>query len=200
MSSDVLVLNKNFYAVQITSWRRAIGLLCVEHADVVDENYRTYCFNDWVELSKMLEDNPSGFIHTPSLKIAIPEVIALKFYDKIPSAEIKFTRKNIYEHYGYKCCYCGKKFPTSELNLDHVIPRSRGGKTTWDNIVTSCVRCNIKKGDKLPSEIGMKLLITPSKPRWHGAMALALKANIRIKKSWQKFIDNVYWNIELNSD
>ncbi len=198
--SEVLVLNKNFYAIQITTWKRAIGLLCVEHADVVDENYRTYNFEDWVELSSMIKEHPSGFIHTTSLKIAIPEVIALKFYDKIPASDIRFTRKNIYEHYGYKCCYCGKKFPTNELNLDHVIPRSRGGKTSWDNIVTSCVKCNIKKGDHLPHEIGLKLLVTPSKPKWNGALSLALKSNIHIKKSWQKFIDNVYWNIELDSD
>lgn len=198
--SEVLVLNKNFYAIQITSWRRAIGLVYLERADVVDEGYRIYNFSDWCELSKLITNSPSGYITTPTLKIAIPEVIALRFYDRLPISEVKFTRKNIYEHYGYHCCYCGKRFPSSELNLDHVIPRSRGGKTTWDNIVTSCVGCNIKKGNKLPKEAGMKLLIPPSKPKWSNALTIALKSTIKIKSSWQKFIDNVYWNIELDTD
>ncbi len=198
--SEVLVLNKNFYAIQITSWRRAIGLLYIEHADVVDQEYRTYNFSDWCEMSRYVKEHPSGFIRTPTFRFVFPEVIALKFYDKLPAAEVKFTRKNIYEHYRHRCCYCGKKLPTSELNLDHVVPRSRGGKTTWDNIITSCVKCNIKKGNKLPSEAGMKLLIVPSRPRWSGAFSLALRANIRMKSSWQKFIDSVYWNIELDSE
>ncbi|MDI6756490.1 MAG: HNH endonuclease [Endomicrobiia bacterium] len=198
--SEVLVLNRNYYAIQITSWRRALGLLYVEHAEVIDEEYRAYNFADWLEISRMMENSPSGFVRTPSLKIAIPEVIALKFYDKLPASEAKFTRKNIYEHYSYRCCYCGKKFPTNALNLDHVVPRSRGGRTSWDNIVTSCVRCNIKKSNCLPSEAGMKMLVSPSKPKWSGALSLALRANIRIKTSWQKFVDNVYWNIELDRD
>jgi 5-methylcytosine-specific restriction endonuclease McrA len=198
--SEVLVLNRNYYAIQITSWQRAIGLLYVEHAEVVDDEYRTYDFKDWLEISKMMGHSASSFVRTPSLKIAIPEVIALKFYDKLPTSEVKFTRKNIYEHYAHKCCYCGKKFPTSGLNLDHVIPRSRGGRTSWDNIVTSCVRCNIKKGSRLPVEAGMKLLVTPAKPRWSGALSLAIRANVKIKTSWQKFVDNVYWNIELDRD
>lgn len=198
--SEVLVLNKNFYAIQITSWRRAIGLLYLEHASVVDEDYRTYDFSDWCEMSRYMNNHPSGFVRTPTMRLAIPEVIALKLYDRLPAAEVKFTRKNIYEHYNYKCCYCGKKFPTSELNLDHVVPRSKGGKTTWDNIVTSCIKCNIKKGNNLPSESGMKLIIAPSKPKWSGAFSLVLRSNIKIKSSWQKFIDNVYWNIELDKD
>ncbi|PKN01608.1 MAG: HNH endonuclease [Elusimicrobia bacterium HGW-Elusimicrobia-1] len=198
--SEVLVLNRNYYAIQITSWQRAIGLLYVEHAEVVDEEYRTYDFKDWLEISRMMGNGASSFVRTPSFRIAIPEVIALKFYDKLPSSEVKFTRKNIYEHYAHKCCYCGKKFPTSGLNLDHVIPRSRGGRTSWDNIVTSCVRCNIKKGSRFPAEAGMKLLVPPSKPRWSGALSLAIRANVKIKTSWQKFVDNVYWNIELDRD
>jgi 5-methylcytosine-specific restriction endonuclease McrA len=195
--SEVLVLNRQFYAIHITSWRRALTLLYLDHAQVVDSEYRTYSFQDWRELSDQLTQHPAGFITTPSFRIAVPEVIALKLYDRLPETDIKFTRRNIYEHYGHRCCYCGKRFPTSELNLDHVVPRSRGGATSWDNIVTSCIPCNLRKSDKTPKEAGMKLLIPPSKPKWRGPASLVFRANFRVRQSWQRFIDNVYWNSEL---
>ncbi len=197
MSSDVLVLNRNFYAIHITNWQRALSLLYLGHAQVVDQEYRTYDFSNWRELSQMIHESHSGFVHTTNFKIAIPDVIALKGYDRLPISEVKFTRRNIYEHYGYKCCYCGKKFHTVELNLEHIIPKSRGGSTSWENIVTSCIACNIKKRDRLPEEAGMKLLIVPEKPRWKGPGSLAFQSSFKMKVSWQRFIDNVYWNSEI---
>ena len=187
-------MNRNFYAVHITNWRRALSLVYMDHARVVDEEYRTYNFSDWQELSAIIKDHPGGFVFTPSLKIAIPEVIALRAYNKVPVSEIKFTRRNIYEHYGYNCCYCGKKFHTNELNLEHIVPKSRGGLTSWNNVVTSCISCNIRKGDRLPEEADMKLLVEPSMPRWKGAGSLVFHSSFKMKASWQKFIDNVYWN------
>ncbi|MFH1369086.1 MAG: HNH endonuclease [Elusimicrobiota bacterium] len=200
MHSDVLVLNRSFYAIQITSWQRALSLVYLDHAHVVDQEYRTYSFEDWREVSKAISEHPAGFISTPKFKIAIPEVIALKLYDRLPTTEVKFTRRNIYEHYAYRCCYCGKKFPSADLNLEHVTPRSRGGKTTWANIVTACIPCNLKKGSKLPEEAGMHLLIKPIKPKWRGGLSLVLSSPARMRTSWQRFIDNVYWNGELDKD
>jgi 5-methylcytosine-specific restriction endonuclease McrA len=197
MSTDVLVLNRNFYAIHITRWQRAISLLYVDHARVVDQEYRTYDFDDWRELSQIMQESPSGYVSTPTFRIAIPEVIALQRYDKLPVGDIKFTRRNIYEHYHYRCCYCGHKFSTQELNLEHVLPRSRGGQTDWTNVVTACMPCNLKKADRMPQEVGMKLLLKPSKPKWHGSASLVFKAPFKIKASWQRFIDNVYWNTEL---
>ena len=197
MSTDVLVLNRNFYAVHITPWQRALSLVYLDHARVVDEEYRTYNFDDWRELSQMTANHPGGYVSTPSFRIAIPEVISLRSYDKLPVGDVKFTRRNIYEHYRHKCCYCGGKFKTSDLNLDHVVPRSKGGNTDWSNIVTSCMPCNLRKADKLPVEAGMKLLIKPSKPKWRGSASLVFRAPFKIKASWQRFIDTVYWNTEL---
>ena len=197
MSADVLVLNRNFYAIHIANWQRALSLVYLDHARVVDEEYRTYNFDDWRELSKILHNHAGGYVTTPSFRIAIPEVIALRGYDKLPVGDVKFTRRNIYEHYGHRCCYCGTKFGTQELNLEHVLPRSRGGKTDWSNIVTSCIPCNLRKADRLPQEAGMKLLIKPSKPKWRGSASLVFRAPFKIKASWQRFIDNVYWNTEL---
>lgn len=197
MSGDVLVLNRNFYAIHIASWQRALSLVYLDHARVVDDEYRTYTFEDWRELSQLIQNHPSGYVSTPSFRIAIPEVIALKHYDKLPIGDVKFTRRNIYEHYGHRCCYCGQKYNTDELNLEHVLPRSRGGKTDWANIVTACIPCNLQKADRLPQEAGMKLLIKPTKPKWRGSASLVFKAPFKIKASWQRFIDNVYWNTEL---
>lgn len=199
MSSDVLVLNRNFCAVHIADWQRALSLVYIDHARVVDEEYRTYTFEDWRELSQMISKHPSGFVTTPKFRIAIPEVIVLRHYDKMPVGEIKFTRRNIYDHYGYRCCYCGHRYSTPDLNLEHVLPKSRGGKTDWTNIVTSCIPCNLRKADKLPAEAGMKLLIKPTKPKWRGSASLVLKAPFKMKASWQRFIDTVYWNSELES-
>jgi len=195
--TDVLVLNSSFYAIQVTSWRRALSLLYLDHARVVDQEYRTYSFETWRQLTEAMKAHPSGFVRTATFRIAIPEVIALRFFDAVPASEVKFTRRNIYEHYGYRCCYCGQRLSTQELNLDHVVPRSRGGKTDWSNVVTSCIPCNLKKGNKLPQETGMKLLIKPSKPKWRGAVSLGFRTGFKFRASWQRFIDNIYWNSEL---
>ncbi len=191
---EVLVLNRSFCAVEVSSWQRALALLYLGRASVVGEDCRVHNFKDWIELSHAIEENPAGFISTPTLKIAIPEVIALNFFDKVPLRGIPFTRRNIYLHYGNRCCYCGKRFPLSGLNLDHVIPRSRGGKTDWSNIVTSCVPCNLKKGSHLPREAGMRLVIPISKPRMKRGAVLFLRAPAQLRRSWQRFVDNVYWD------
>lgn len=197
-SADVLVLNKGFCAIHVADWKQVMSLLFQGHAEAVDENYRTYDFQSWCELSKLMADNPAGFKHTPTLRIAVPEVIRLTRYDRLPSNDVKFTRSNIYSHYDNKCSYCGDKFTTKELNLDHVMPKSRGGKTNWENIVLSCIPCNLRKSDKTPAEAGMKLLVKPSRPRWKGAAHMIMKSPVQIRQSWSKFIDLAYWDSELD--
>jgi 5-methylcytosine-specific restriction endonuclease McrA len=195
--SDVLVLNRQFYAIHITSWRRALSLLYMDHAQVVDQEYRTYSFEGWRQLSLARGEHPAGFVTTPTFRIAIPEVIALKVYDRLPENAVKFTRRNIYEHYGHRCCYCGVKFGTQDLNLDHVVPKSRGGDTNWANIVTSCIPCNLKKANRTPEEAGLPLLVRPSRPKWKGRASLVFRSGVRVRQSWQRFVDSVYWNSEL---
>lgn len=195
--SDVLVLNRQFYAIHITSWRRALSLVYMDHARVVDEEYRTYSFDDWREMTRARSEHPAGFVKTPAFRIAIPEVITLQAYDRLPDSAVKFTRRNIYEHYGHRCCYCGQRYATQELNLDHVMPKSRGGPTNWENIVTSCIPCNLRKGNRTPEEAGLPLLVRPQRPKWKGRSSLVFRSGVRVRQSWQRFIDNVYWNSEL---
>lgn len=194
---ETLVLNRHFFAIQITDWRRAVSLLYADHAHVVDENYRLYNFVSWQALSQEMTEHPRGFVHTPGFRLAIPDVITLLVYDRLPPAQVKFTRRNIYEHYGHRCCYCGTVYGTENLNLDHVIPRSRGGRSDWENVVTACIACNTRKANRFPLEAGMKLLVKPTRPRWRGPASLFLRPGLRLRASWQKFIDSCYWDGEL---
>lgn len=199
--SDTLVLNSNFCAVQVADWDKVFSLVWQGHAQVVDDDYRTYSFEEWAELSKLMHDHPNGYVNTVSLRLAIPDVIRLTRYERLPSSEVKFTRRNIYQHYKNQCCYCGGKFSTRELNLDHVMPRSRGGSTNWDNIVLSCIPCNTRKADRTPAEAGMKLLVQPKRPKWSGPMhEVALNMPFPMRQSWQVFIDKAYWSSELEND
>jgi 5-methylcytosine-specific restriction endonuclease McrA len=108
-----------------------------------------------------------------------------------------FTRRNIYHHYGNRCCYCGHHFPSNALNLDHVVPRSRGGRTDWTNIVTACLPCNLRKGSRLPHEASMKLIVPVSRPKSRAGVTLVARSPIRMRRSWQKFVDTAYWDSQL---
>lgn len=187
MLGDVLVLNRNFYAVAVTDWKRAISLLYLNRALVIDEGWRTYDFKNWLYASERIESHSAGFVHTPTRRIAVPEVIALKIFGEVPMREATFSRKNIFQHYDYRCCYCGARLPPEKLNLDHVMPRSKGGKSDWSNVVPSCIPCNKKKGNRIPKEAGMKLSILPSRPKPRpGAQALV---NGNLRKAWQRFVN-----------
>ena len=196
---DVLVLNRSYVAIQICDWQKAITLLVSEKADVIDEEYRKYSFLDWKDLSSMMVDSPSGFVRSPSCRIAIPEVIILKVFDRLPSSDVKFTRRNIYKHYENKCCYCGSRFDTKELNLDHVMPKSRNGKTSWENIVLSCIPCNTNKADRTPREANLTMHYQPTKPAWQNSLSGRISSLAHNRLTWQKFIDSVYWNSEIES-
>lgn len=198
--SECLVLNKGFYAIQIADWQRVFSLVWQGHAQVVDQDYRTYSFDEWAELSKMIQDHPNGYVHTATLKLAIPDAIRLTRYEKLPDSDVKYSRTNLYQHYNYTCCYCGVKETSENLNLDHVIPRSRGGQKNWTNIVLSCIPCNSKKADRTPAEAGMKLLVPISRPKWQGIQYALVKTPIKIRQSWQAFIDSAYWDTPLETD
>lgn len=197
MKGDCLVLNKSFNAIQIIGWQKAVFLVSKEHAEIIDSSYQTYNLTEWAELSKLMHDHPNGYITTVNQKIAKPDVIRLTIHDRLRNTDVKYTRENVYAHYRNTCSYCGHRFPTSELNLDHVIPQSRGGKKSWENIVLSCVPCNSRKANKTPEEAGMKLLVTPKRPRFKSITHSLFPEPRGIRESWQHFIDRAYWTTEL---
>ncbi|HEV2968692.1 MAG TPA: HNH endonuclease, partial [Pirellulales bacterium] len=108
---------------------------------------------------------------------------------------LRFNRRNIFARDGNQCQYCGRHFPTSELSLDHVVPRSRGGDTCWENIVCACVSCNVKKGGRTPHEAHLKLVRPPVKPK--RSPLLAVKLGNPKYESWKTFLDSAYWSVDL---
>ena len=153
LEASVLVLNKLFMAVHVITVRRAFCLLCKELAEVVsleDGQFATYNFETWREVSEFLARNfreeDDDWVRTYDRQIQVPRVIRLLDYEKLPKQTVKFNRRNIFARDNNQCQYCGEKFPTSELSLDHVVPRSQGGASTWENIVCACVKCNVSQG------------------------------------------------------
>ena len=116
-------------------------------------------------------------VTTISWKIRVPRVIVLLFFDRLPKKEVKFTRHNVFERDKNTCQYCGNVFERQELNLDHVLPRDRGGLTTWENVVCSCIACNTRKGNRLPHEAHMALIRKPKRPKWRPFVHVTFTAN-----------------------
>lgn len=201
ISCNVLVLNRNYLAIRVINVRRAFSLLFRELAEVVhieSGQYTSYDFSEWCELSELareFEPDAHDWVRTVRLHIAVPRIIRLAFYDRLPKQSVKFNRRNLYARDGNLCQYCGKKYPTTELSLDHVIPRSQGGETTWDNVVCACLQCNIKKGGRTPAQAHLKLIALPKKPRRNPVLTVKL-ADGRYA-SWKAFLDNAYWSVEL---
>jgi 5-methylcytosine-specific restriction endonuclease McrA len=170
---QVLLLNITYEPLKIINWKRAITLLLLDKVEVVEEYTRE--------------------IHSVSFTIKLPSVVRLLRLVKKPKTPVKFSRQNIYARDKYSCQYCGGRFSSEDLTYDHIIPKSRGGKTRWDNIVTCCMQCNRKKGGRTPSEARMKLIRKPSRPTWLPALRITIGFR-EVPQSWR---DYIYWNIEL---
>ena len=134
-------------------------------------------------------------VRTISVSIRIPRIIVLLLFERLPKKEVKFTRHNVFERDRNMCQYCGREFDRKDLNLDHVLPRDRGGQTTWENIVCSCIPCNTRKGNRLPHEAGMQLIRKPKRPKWRPFVNVSFSR--RQHDSWKHFLDVAYWNVEL---
>ena len=192
LSASVLVLNRNYTAVRVVAARRAFILLCKQLAEAIDardEEFRVFDFPSWLDYSELRHGEAAPedlFVRTPRLAILVPRVIRLVAYDKIPKREVKFSRKNILARDGNRCQYCGKRLPLSQLSLDHVHPKSRGGKSTWTNVVTACSPCNTRKGGRLPHEASMKLRTVPVVPKRNPL--LQAKVDSREYQVWKLFL------------
>jgi len=201
LDCNVLVLNKHYMAIRIIQARRAFSMLFRELAEVVSFEDNTYCnydFESWCQVSNLKRRfEPDGYdwVATVNFHIAVPRIIRLLSYDRLPRSEVKFNRRNIFARDRNHCQYCGKHFPTSELSLDHVIPRSMGGTATWQNIVCACTRCNVKKGGRTPKQAGMMLIRKPVRPRHNPLIHIHL--GHQRYKSWKQFLDHAYWSVEL---
>jgi len=201
LNCNVLVLNKHYMAIRVVEAKRAFSLLYRDLAEVVAVergSYSNYDFQSWCEVSqfkRQFEPDGHDWISTVNFYIAVPRIIRLLFYDRLPRSEVKFNRRNIFARDQNRCQYCGRRFPTSELSLDHVIPRSMGGKTVWENIVCACTGCNVKKGGRTPKQAGMTLIRKPVKPKRNPLLHVHL--GHERYRSWKQFLDHAYWSVEL---
>ncbi len=179
-SCSALVLNADFrplsyYPLSLWSWQEAVKAVVADRVNVVSTYGRV--------------------IHSPSAEMPLPSVISLREY--IPSARRPaFTRFNVFLRDRFACQYCGESLPTHDLTFDHVVPRSRGGRTTWDNVITACSPCNLTKGNRLPKQARMFPLVKPCEPtsfllQEHGR---AFPPNY-LHESWRDFL---YWDTELD--
>ena len=197
LDRHVLVLNRLWQAVNVCSVRRALTLLYQDHANVVwrdeEANYLTHDFPSWYDFSQRQPGDE--IIHAVRFNIRVPTVVVLRLFDRLPSKEVKFTRQNIYERDNHTCQYCARSLDRQELNLDHVMPRQRGGDTSWENVVCSCIPCNTRKGNRLPHEAKMQLLMEPKRPRWRPFIHLTYSSAVH--DSWRHFVDVGCWSVEL---
>ncbi|MBN1994363.1 MAG: HNH endonuclease [Anaerolineae bacterium] len=163
---EVLVLNATYEPLSVVSIRRAVVLLLKEKAELIE-----------AAEAKLRSEN---------LSLPVPLVIRLVYFVKIPRrVALPVTRRGVLSRDHYTCQYCGATPPRKNLTVDHVVARSRGGKTTWENVVTACEKCNGRKGSRTPDEANMKLLSQPKRPRY---LAIAALSSVETKQAWGKYI------------
>ncbi len=163
----VLLLNASYEPLRVINWKRALTLLFSGKVEVLEEYERE--------------------VHSVSLTIRMPSVIRLHALIRVRTRGVKFSRQNIYARDKYECQYCRRRLSSSELTYDHVIPRSLGGATDWDNIVTCCIPCNRRKGGKLLEHSGFQLKLPPKKPAWSPYVSLTVGLH-NPPESWRNYL------------
>lgn len=180
LDKRALVLNRVWNPIQITDVKNALILLVKGSAKVIcPETFQPYTFNDWLKVPP----NGSGYIQTCRLKISVPEIIVLEAYDKVPMLNPLFSKRNVLKRDKYTCQYCGTQ--DRDLTIDHILPKSRGGQTIWENVVAACGPCNHKKANRTPEESGLHLKRTPTKPNLDVPTILRKSST---NPSWKKFL------------
>lgn len=211
----VLVLNRNWSAVGVVDMPEAIGLVFTSYEDgeprarVVTPppkgNYEVWDWRDWSGLRP--SEGEQGLVSASAI-YKIPEVILLSRYASVPEHKVNFCRRSLWKRDDFRCQYCGKRPREDECTIDHVVPKSLGGKTNWTNCVLACYRCNSQKADRRPEEafrpkdriragkwVGpspMRLLKLPVKPEFS-----IIKDRIRILDTWKHWLDRLYWDVSL---
>ncbi len=195
-NAAVLVLNRVYQPIHVITFRRAFCMLYQGVARAMDRRYQLYNFESWSQLSAEVHDET---IRTVDRIIRVPRVIVLAVYDRIPNSRVRFSRYNIYARDRNTCQYCGERMSARDLNLDHVVPRAHGGRTTWENVVCSCVPCNLRKGGRTPDAAGMHLLRRPFRPKWYQVLRLPFsKVPVDDWRPFLNLVDLSYWNVELD--
>ena len=194
LSHPTLVLNKSWVPIHTTPVRSALCLLFKGSALAVQpDSYEVHSFESWADL-QVEPDEPH--VKTVQLRIRIPEIITLTNYNRVPLQSASFSRRNLFKRDRNTCQYCGVQPGTAELTIDHVLPRSRGGKTSWTNCALACAKCNARKANRTPIQASMRLRCEPKAPRRRPTMGIPVG---QVRQSWEKFVSDLYWDVELGS-
>jgi 5-methylcytosine-specific restriction endonuclease McrA len=182
LAQPTLVLNRQWQPVHVASVARAVTLLCNDAARVVDPgDYRLMSWDEWVQL---VPDDNEQCIRSARLKLKVPEVICLATFDRLPNTAVTFSRRNVAKRDHFICQYCGAQPGADSITIDHVLPRSQGGASSWTNCAAACLGCNTKKGDRTPEQAGMRLRRRPVRPEWKPFYA----AGVVPVESWSRFL------------
>jgi hypothetical protein len=185
LTVPVLVLNRLYQPVQLTTARRAFVLLYAGAAQALDDLGEAYDFDRWRGLPVRDELDDGITIIGGSLRV--PRVLHLSRYDRRPRVSVRLTRRNLMYRDAHQCQYCESRPPQRDLNIDHVVPRSRGGPDSWENLVVSCRNCNLRKGWRTPEEANMRLVRRPMRPRWSTTAQILLGSQTRFPE-WEPFL------------
>lgn len=192
LNSSVLVLNRHYSAVRVITTRHAFVLMFREVAEVIDiedGQFNNFDWESWCEMSqmRMAERQPhDDWVRAVNFDVLVPRIVRLTKFDRQHCTSLRLNRRNLFARDDHRCQYCGLVLPTNQLSFDHVVPRSHGGETSWDNLVASCIKCNTKKGGRTPQQARMKLLRTPARPT-HNPL-LAVKLGNPKYESWKSFL------------
>lgn len=195
LERPTLVLNRNWAAIQTTTVKEAIALVSKGAARIIDpETFEAHDLFSWADASKLKAKFSDAVIHSPRLYLVAPEVIVLTSYAGMGERSVVFSRRNIFKRDRYTCQYCGVQPGPDSLTIDHVLPKSKGGTSTWENCTLACLECNKRKADKTPEKAGMVLRKVPKKPSWRALSQVSPRDR---KESWDQFLSRAYWETEL---
>ena len=195
LDRSTLILNSRWHPVRVGSVREAIALVSKGHARIIEpDTYETHDLLSWNDVSKASKKFDRSVVRSMNLSLIPPEVIVLTEYGGVGARTVVFSRKNLFKRDKHACQYCGVQPGASELTIDHVIPRSKGGISSWENCVLACVECNKRKADLSLEKSGLKLKRAPKKPSWKSLITMDPKGR---KESWSAFISRAYWESEL---
>ncbi len=193
LQRPTLVLNRNWQPINVATVARALLMLWNESARVVDpDGYQLYDWSDW---SRLVPDRNEPFVQAVRQQLRVPEVVSLTEFDRLPTAAVTFSRRNVFKRDRFTCQYCGKQPGSQELTIDHVVPRAQRGESSWTNCVLACLECNKRKADRTPQQATMRIRKHPVRPTWKPLYS----EHASRMDSWSKFISEAYWNVELKS-
>ena len=195
LQRPTLVLNRRWMPIRTAPVQEAIGLVAKGTAMIIEpESFETHDLLSWNDVSRLRARVGDAMIRSQRLALVAPEVILLTTYEGPGGRAVVFSRKNLFKRDRYTCQYCGIQPGPSELTVDHVVPRSRGGVLSWENCVLACVECNKRKADRSPEKAGLRLRKVPKKPSWKALVQVPTRDR---RESWDKFLSRAYWEIEL---